>query len=121
MLYDNKLEINRSQLKISAIVRMALRNDDSELLLMPLKEKRIIKLDTHGLYIQLHKSTVEITNHKFNYYLELNFRLSNKLIKMFDAKLDARIQLDEFLRMNQIEIGLNNVLQSMIPQLTELK
>jgi hypothetical protein len=98
----------------ASIFRVALKNKESELIFMPVVGKRIIKMKKHGLYIKLEKFSISITNHQYNYMIEIPYTLYEKLIKMFDNKMDTDYQAEEKLMMNQIEIGINNVLKSIM-------
>lgn len=98
----------------ASIFRVALKNKDSELIYMPVVGKRIIKMEKHGLYIKLEKFSISITNHQYNYMIEIPYTLYEKLITMFDNKMDTDYQEEEKLMMNQIEVGIDNVLKSIM-------
>lgn len=103
--------MTQTHLHAASIFRVALKNEESELIFMPIIGKRIIKMKKHGLYIKLEKFSISITNHQYNYMIEIPYTLYEKLIKMFDNKMDTDYQAEEKLMMNQIEIGINNVLK----------
>jgi hypothetical protein len=95
----------------SSIFRRALRDDNVDLILMPVVNKRIIKLEKKGLYIVLQHSLLEITNHKYSYHLEINFELFTKLSKLFDAKLELNFKEEEETINEQLSGGLKKVLE----------
>jgi hypothetical protein len=96
----------------SSIFRITLRNPESELILMPINDKRIIKLESHGLYIKLERYSLSITNHKYNYIVNISVDVYNKLSLMFDHKIDNINSNEERQILNQLEIGITNVLES---------
>jgi len=96
----------------SSIFRITLRNPESELILMPINDKRIIKLESHGLYIKLERYSLSITNHKYNYIVNISVDIYNKLSLMFDHKIDNINSNEERQILNQLEIGITNVLES---------
>ena len=98
----------------ASIFRVALKNPESELILMPVTGKRIIKMEKYGLYIKLEKFSISITNHQYNYMVEVPYNLYEKLINMFDSKMDKEYNEEEQMMMNQLEIGINNVLKSIM-------
>jgi hypothetical protein len=98
----------------ASIFRVALKNPESELILMPVTGKRIIKMEKYGLYIKLEKFSISITNHQYNYMIEIPYTLYEKLISMFDSKMDKEYNEEEKMMMNQLEIGINNVLKSIM-------
>lgn len=95
----------------SSIFRQALRDNNVELILMPVVNKRIIKLEEKGLYIVLQHSLLEITNHKYSYHLEINFELFTRLSQLFDRKLEINFKEEEEAINKQLSGGLYKVLQ----------
>jgi hypothetical protein len=96
------------------IFRIALKNSKSELILMPIASKRIIKIDKQGLYIKLEKFSISITNHKYNYMIEIPYDLYEKLVKMFDSKIDNNYYQEENQMLSQLEVGIENVLKTIM-------
>jgi hypothetical protein len=99
---------------VASIFRVALKNKDSELILMPIANKRIIKIEGEDLYIKLEKFSISITNHKYNYMIEIPYTLYEKLVKMFDGKIDNNYYQEEAQMINQLEAGIENVLKTII-------
>lgn len=106
---DRAFPIDSTHQLSASIFRKALREKDAELILMPVANKRIIKLEKQGLYIVLQHSLLEITNHKYSYHIEINYELYNKLSKMFDQKLDIDLRKEEEVINNQLHGGLRKV------------
>jgi hypothetical protein len=107
------LKNNEAHKTSASIFRLALRNEnDIELLLNPVKDRRIISMPGKGVYIVLEKTLLEITNHTFSYHLEIGFDLYTRLSKLFDIKLSK--MRDEYEKdiVNQMDIGLKKVLET---------
>jgi hypothetical protein len=98
----------------ASIFRISLRDPNSELILMPVACKRIIKMEKKGLYIKLERFSISVTNHKYNYVVEIPFDLYTKLYKMFDDKMDSNYYLEEQQMISQLEVGIDSVLKSII-------
>lgn len=105
---------NKAHQNAASIFRITLKNPSSELLFIPIVDKRIIKLERKGLYIKLERYNISIINHKYSYIIELPSGLYDKLSKMFDNKMNEDYNNEENKMMNQLEIGIENVLKSII-------
>ena len=112
----NTFPITKVHQVAASIFRIALKDSNSELILMPVANKRIIKLEKKGLYIKLEKYSLSITNHKYNYITEIPYELYEKLTKMFDTKMDNDYEQEEQQMISQLEVGIENVLKSIIPK-----
>ena len=99
----------------ASIFRLALRDKDAEFILIPIKDKRILKIDKKGMYITLQKTILEITNHQFSYHIEIGFNLYTKLSKSFDKKLDDLSSEHE----KQITTQMSEVLRKVLNTITE--
>ena len=99
-----------SHLTASSIFRRALRDRGAELILMPVANKRIVKVERKGLYITLQHSLLEITNHKYSYHLEINYDMYTRLSRMFDQKLELNHKVEEEMINEQLHGGLKKVL-----------
>ena len=98
----------------ASIFRIVLKNKESELILMPIANKRIIKVEKEGLYIKLERFSISITNHQYNYMIEIPYTLYEKLVNMFDTKMDNDYNYEEQVMMSQLEVGIDNVLKSIM-------
>ena len=112
----NVFPITKVHQTASSIFRISLKDPNAELILMPVANKRIIKLERKGLYIKLERYSMSITNHKYNYVTEVPYELYGKLTKMFDNKMDEDYTNEEQQMMNQLEVGIENVLKSLTPK-----
>ena len=102
----------------ASIFRIALKNKESELILMPIANKRIIKVEKEGLYIKLERFSISITNHQYNYMIEIPYTLYEKLVNMFDTKMDNDYNYEEQVMMSQLEVGIDNVLKSIMKKIS---
>lgn len=80
---------------------------------MPVRNKRIVKLEDRGTYLVLETGNLSITNHKFSYHVEIGPDLTGRLARVFDSRLDALRADQEKAILNQMEIGLKQVLQTL--------
>jgi len=55
----------------SSVFRIAVRDVNSELIISPVQNKRIVKLVKKGLYIKIERYNISITNHKYNYTTDI--------------------------------------------------
>jgi hypothetical protein len=112
-IYNNENLYPNDTIRTSAsIFRLVLRDKDAEFILMPVKDKRILKIDKKGMYITLQKTILEITNHQFSYHIEIGFNLYTKLSKSFDKKLDDLSSEHEKQITTQMSEGLRKVLNT---------
>ena len=107
---DKDFPSTNSHLLGASIFRRALRERSAELILMPVANKRIIKVEKKGLYIELLHSVLRITNHKYCYHLEINYDMYSRLCKMFDQKIESTHKVEEDLINEQLHGGLKKVL-----------
>lgn len=94
----------------ASVFRKALRDRNVELVIMPIINKRIIKIEKKGLFIVLQHSLLEITNHKYSYHLEINYTMYTKLSRLFDQKLEFNYKIEEEIINDQLNGGLKKVL-----------
>lgn len=105
--------INNTQRVAATIFRLCTKNPNAELLIMPVRNKRIVKLEDRGTYLVLETGNLSITNHKFSYHVEIAPDLTTRLARVFDSRLDALRAEQEKAILNQMEIGLKQVLQTL--------
>jgi len=106
------IQHNETSRLAASIFRLSIRDEDAELLLMPVKDKRIVKVEKRGMYLILEKTLLEITNHQYSYHLEISFELYTKLSKAFDRKLDELSSEQEKAIVSQMSEGLRKVLHT---------
>lgn len=96
----------------TSIFRFALRDDSADLLLRPVNNSRIIKLEDKGMSIVLEKNYLQIINHTFSYQLDIPYEMWEKLSKLFDIKLDSIVSKEEQAIVSQVTTGLTKVLET---------
>lgn len=103
--------IDENEIKSSAICRKLLSHPDSLFLIAPLSHKRYIKNDSLGVFIVLSNNRINITNHIYNYDVNLTQIVSDKLNNMFDNKVDAlRLEFESDIK-SQIKHSLTTILE----------
>jgi hypothetical protein len=107
----NDVNTTDSHNTAASVFRKALRDRNAELVLMPILNKRIIKIEKKGLFIVLQHSLLEITNHKYSYHLEINYTMYTKLSRLFDQKLEFNHKIEEEMINSQLNGGLKKVLE----------
>jgi hypothetical protein len=81
--------VDKNEIKSSAICRRLISHPDSKFLIAPLSNKRYIKNDPLGMFIVLSDNQINITNHVYNYDVNVSSVISNKLDTMFDNKVES--------------------------------
>lgn len=84
-----------NEIKSSAIFRKVINHPDSIFLMAPLSQKRYIKNKELGLFIILSDFKLNITNHVYDYDIDINEGLYEKLQRIFDEKVEiSRVTLE---------------------------
>jgi hypothetical protein len=107
----SSLDVN--EIKSYAICRKLILRPDSTFLIAPLSNKRYIKNDFLGMFIVLSGNRINITNHVYNYDVNLTQTISDKLNDMFDKKVDSlRLEFEMELK-SQIKHSLTTILNKL--------
>jgi len=102
--------VDENEIKSSAICRKLISHPDSTFLIAPLSQKRYIKNDTLGMFIVLFNNRINITNHVYNYDVNLTQLISDKLNNMFDNKVESlRLEFETEIK-GQIKHSLTTIL-----------
>jgi hypothetical protein len=102
--------VDANEIKSSAICRKLISHPDSTFLIAPLSQKRYIKNDSLGIFIVLSNNRINITNHVYNYDVNLNQTISDKLNGIFDKKVEAlRLEFETEIK-SQIKHSLTTIL-----------
>jgi hypothetical protein len=104
---DNK--VLETEKMCMSITRSLIIHPDSKFLLAPLSGKRYIKNAEKGLFIILDRGTISLTNHVYHYDVNLTERNWERLIKMYDAKVETIRQEYEDQIMSQIKNSLHTI------------
>ena len=106
----NMSSVDANEIKSSAICRKLIAHPDSTFLIAPLSQKRYIKNDSLGVFIVLSNNRINITNHVYNYDVNLNQTISDKLNGIFDKKVEAlRLEFETEIK-SQIKHSLTTIL-----------
>ena len=91
----------------TAIVRKMINHSDSKFTIAPLSGKRYIVNKTLDIFVIIEDSKVEITNHVYHYVSTLGERDIEKLVKLYDTKVETeRVNYED-----QIKSQISNTLQ----------
>jgi hypothetical protein len=106
--------VDKNEIKSSAICRRLISHPDSKFLIAPLSNKRYIKNDPLGMFIVLSDNQINITNHVYNYDVNVSSVISNKLDTMFDNKVESLRLSFELEMKSQIKHSLTTILEKLI-------
>ena len=110
----NMSSVDKNEIKSSAICRRLISHPDSKFLIAPLSHKRYIKNDPLGMFIVLSNNRINITNHIYNYDVNLSPAISDKLNDMFDNKVEFLRQTFETEIKSQIKHSLATILEKLM-------
>ena len=110
----NMSSVDKNEIKSSAICRRLISHPDSKFLIAPLSNKRYIKNDPLGMFIVLSDNQINITNHVYNYDVNVSSVISNKLDTMFDNKVESLRLSFELEMRSQIKHSLTTILEKLI-------
>ena len=108
--YKNVKSSEDNEKICTAICRKLINHPDSKFLIAPLSEKRYIKNEKLGIFILLNGLRLNITNHIYNYDIDICEGLFDKLSSIFDEKVE-KIRLEFEIEMQgQIQHSLSKIL-----------
>jgi len=110
----NMSSVDKNEIKSSAICRRLITHPNSKFLIAPLSHKRYIKNDPLGMFIVLSNNRINITNHIYNYDVNLSPFISDKLNDMFDNKVELLRQSFETEIKSQIKHSLTTILEKLM-------
>lgn len=105
--------IDENEKKSSAICRKLISHPNSQFLIAPLSHKRYIRNEPLGMFIVLSDNRINITNHVYNYDVNLTQIVGDKLNDMFDKKVDSQRLLFETEIKSQIRHSLTTILDKL--------
>ena len=113
MFTRNRSSYTHNEIKSSAIFRKLVNHPGSTFLIAPLSLKRYIKNEKLGIFILLSDLRLNITNHIYNYDIDINEDLSKRLQSMFDKKVElVRMELETEMQ-SQIQHSLLKILDKL--------
>ena len=93
------------------ICRKLLSRTDTKLYIAPLSSKKYIHNEELQIYIVISELNVSITNHVYNYQVELDRRSLDRILSRFDDKIEKkRMEMEKEIS-EQIEHSLHKVLE----------
>ena len=108
---DSRIPISQTQKMCMSIARKLIRHSDSKFDIGPKSGKKYITNPNLGLFIIFDKRALSVTNHVYHYDVILNDRNWDKIIKMYDAKVEEITQEYEDQVMSRIEHSLDSILK----------
>jgi hypothetical protein len=108
---NRKKNFSNNEIKSSAIFRKLVNHPDSTFLIAPLSHKRYIKNEKLGIFILLYNSRLNITNHIYNYDIDVCEGLFDKLSSIFDVKVEKIRSEFEIEMQSQIQHSLTKILE----------
>lgn len=109
----NIKDYTTNEIKSSAIFRKLVTHPDSIFLIAPLSQKRYIKNKKLGIFILLSDLRLNVTNHIYNYDIDINEDLSRRLQNMFDEKVESiRLKLEIEIQ-SQVQHSLLKILEKL--------
>lgn len=112
--FDPTPQIADEENYASAICEKLIDNPSSELTHSPLTNKRIIKNESHNMYVVMEAHSINLINHVYSYTVYLQDTSNyTKLCEKFDNILDEkRLMLENEIKSN-IQHSLKNILDKM--------
>ena len=111
---DKNNKVSDTEKICMSITRSLIVHSESKFLLAPLSGKRYIKNEEKGLFIIIDRGTISLTNHVYHYDVNLTERNWERLIKMYDGKVETIRQEYEDEIMSQIENSLHIIVSVVI-------
>ena len=108
MAEDNQKNSDTEKLCMS-ITRSLITNPESKFLLAPLSGKRYIKNENLEIFVILDRGTISITNHVYHYDVTVSNRNWQRIIGMYDNKVEGIRQEYEDEIMKNIEHSLSAI------------
>ena len=112
---DNK--VLETEKMCMSITRSLIIHPDSKFLIAPLSGKRYIKNSEKGLFIILDRGTISLTNHIYPYDVVISERNWERLIKMYDGKVETIRQEYEDQIMSQTKHSLHIIQDKLKPSI----
>lgn len=103
-------ELKEFQTTCFHICRRLINQNDSELILAPVTEKRIVKNERLGIYLTLKSQQAFVTNHVYHYSIVLDARTWERVVYLFNHEIERRRKSYEVVINGQISHSLNDIL-----------
>ena len=103
-------EIKEFQTTCFHICRKLINQNDSELILSPISEKRVVKNERLGIYLTIQNQQAFVTNHVYHYSILLDARTWERVVYLFNHEIERRRKSYEVVINGQISHSLNDIL-----------
>ena len=103
-------EIKEFQTTCFHICRKLINQNDSELILSPISDKRVVKNERLGIYLTLQSQQAFVTNHVYHYSIILDARTWERVVYLFNHEIERRRKSYEVVINGQISHSLNDIL-----------
>ena len=103
-------EIKEFQTTCFHICRKLINQNDSELILSPISDKRVVKNERLGIYLTLQSQQAFVTNHVYHYSIILDPRTWERVVYLFNHEIERRRKSYEVVINGQISHSLNDIL-----------
>ena len=103
-------EIREFQTTCFHICRKLINQNDSELILSPISDKRVVKNERLGIYLTLQSQQAFVTNHVYHYSIILDARTWERVVYLFNHEIERRRKSYEVVINGQISHSLNDIL-----------
>jgi len=103
-------EIKDFQTTCFHICRKLINQNDSELILSPISDKRVVKNERLGIYLTLQSQQAFVTNHVYHYSIILDARTWERVVYLFNHEIERRRKSYEVVINGQISHSLNDIL-----------
>ncbi len=121
--YDANQPVSQTQKMSMSIAKKLIKHPESKFDIGPKSGKKYITNSELKLFIIFDKRVLSITNHVYHYDIILTDRNWDKIIKMYDAKVEEITQEYEDQIMYQIEHSLEKIIKKVeyINDLTSIR
>lgn len=109
--YEANQPVSQTQKMSMSIAKKLIKHPESKFDIGPKSGKKYITNSELELFIIFDKRALSITNHVYHYDVILSDRNWDKIIKMYDAKVEEITQQYEDQVMYQIEHSLENIIK----------
>lgn len=101
--------VSHQQTSAYLICKKLVEKPDVVLLMSPISGKRYIKLDNEQIFVIISTNHVQIINHVYSYTIPMEGRMLNKILDVFDHKMEEmRNKMEDEITCN-IQRSLNQI------------
>jgi hypothetical protein len=101
--------VTETESQVISIFRKLIKQKDTILFISPISNKRYLKNIKLKIFMVIESHNVSIINHVYGYDISINTYSYNKIINLFDIRIDNDICLLESQYNNNIKYSLNDL------------